>query len=596
MKIKEMNGFLKQLNQLPQEFIDALKKPIVINNIIDTLKESQNDLVNVQLICNNPDQYLKKIPNQLNLILPRTLIDSEEPYVVNIRNDVNNYRKLYEKETKQINKIIESTIESIKQIYPTTKNLQDSLKKYTENYIENIQKMQIPLLNKKIGLTLINLESYPLEKRNRFINDRNEISKKIDEFFLDVDKFLNKFSDISNFNAKKIEKAIEDFLALPKSVKELAELMKISKKRFERSCRVFNDLSNKEAIDREFRNFQGPLNELNEMEKKIQEIKLGSIKEGIDEQKIKMEQTKKELDEIELKLKKQSDAISEEINQIRKKYGEKEGELEEFTPSGLVDIETEDFVKHILAESFKINEQIKVINKSLNENMIMLIEQSRLDLLFIMDITNSMDIYLVQVKSEFFKIIKEIQKECAGIQIFIGFIGYKDFSDLDFGESYINLELTENYDSITQNIQYAKADGGGDIPEDLCGALEFAVNKEWKGNSRFTILVTDSPCHGKQYYDEISENYDNYPDGDKNGRNIEDYIKKLAEDEVSMFCLKINNSTDKMFRIFENVYNNNKKKDSTNQFMYDSGENIYKVVTDNAIKTFRNRKPIDIKE
>ena len=207
-----------------------------------------------------------------------------------------------------------------------------------------------------------------------------------------------------------------------------------------------------------------------------------------------------------------------------------------------------------------------------------------------------MDIYLVQVKREFFKIIKEIQKECAGIQIFIGFIGYKDFSDLDFGESYINLELTENYDSITQNIQYAKADGGGDIPEDLCGALEFAVNKEWKGNSRFTILVTDSPCHGKKYYDDISENYDNYPEGDKLGRNIEDYIKKLAEDEVSMFCLKINNSTDKMFRIFENVYNNNKKKDSTNQFMYDSGENIYKVVTDNAIKTFRNRKPIDIKE
>ena len=70
----------------------------------------------------------------------------------------------------------------------------------------------------------------------------------------------------------------------------------------------------------------------------------------------------------------------------------------------------------------------------------------------------------------------------------------------------------------------------------------------------------------------------------------------MAEDEVSMFCLKINNSTDKMFTIFENVYNNNKKKDSTNQFMYDSGENIYKVVTDNAIKTFRNRKPIDIKE
>ena len=270
MNIQQYVGII---DKLPKEFIEALKRPIVINGIIDTLNESQNDLINVQLICNNPDQYLKKIPNQLNLILPRTLAESKEPYIVNIKSDVNNYRKLYERETKQINKIIESTIESIKQIYPTTKTLQENFKKYTENYLESIQRMQIPLLNKKIGLSEIKFEKFPLEKRNNFINDRNEIVKKIDEFFLDVDQFFNKFSDISIINSNKIEKAIEDFLALPKSVKELADLMIKSKKTFERSCRVFNDLSNKEAIDREFRNFQNPLIEINEMEKKFKKWK-----------------------------------------------------------------------------------------------------------------------------------------------------------------------------------------------------------------------------------------------------------------------------------------------------------------------------------
>ena len=307
MNIQQYVGII---DKLPKEFIEALKRPIVINGIIDTLNESQNDLINVQLICNNPDQYLKKIPNQLNLILPRTLAESKEPYIVNIKSDVNNYRKLYERETKQINKIIESTIESIKQIYPTTKTLQENFKKYTENYLESIQRMQIPLLNKKIGLSEIKFEKFPLEKRNNFINDRNEIVKKIDEFFLDVDQFFNKFSDISIINSNKIEKAIEDFLALPKSVKELADLMIKSKKTFERSCRVFNDLSNKEAIDREFRNFQNPLIEINEMEKKIQEMEVSRMKEGINEQQNNIDQTKKDLDEIELKLKKQSDAIS----------------------------------------------------------------------------------------------------------------------------------------------------------------------------------------------------------------------------------------------------------------------------------------------
>ena len=150
--------------------------------------------------------------------------------------------------------------------------------------------------------------------------------------------------------------------------------------------------------------------------------------------------------------------------------------------------------------------------------------------------------------------------------------------------------------NILKNIKDINAEGGGDIPEDLCGALEFGKSKQWKGRSRFAILVTDSPCHGRKYYDETAENYDNYPDGDKLNRNIEDYVKYFAENEISVFCLRINQSTDKMFKIFKDVYDQNKPKDSNNQFIVDSGENIYKVVTDNAIKTFRNRKPIDIKE
>ena len=135
-----------------------------------------------------------------------------------------------------------------------------------------------------------------------------------------------------------------------------------------------------------------------------------------------------------------------------------------------------------------------------------------------------------------------------------------------------------------------KAYENGDIPEDLCGALEFAVKKDWKGNLRFAILLTNSPCHGRQYYDDINKNYDNYPEGDKFGRNIEDYIKQLADDEVSMLCLKINDSTDKMFRIFKEVYNKNKKKNSANQFIYNYEENTLNFIASNIIKMYKNKK------
>ena len=584
------------IKQLPPEFINALKQPIVVNGIMDTINESQNDLANIQQICNSPDLYLKKVSTQMNVILPQTLKDSKEPYIVNIKNDLNNYRKLYEKEAKQINTIISNTIEAIKQIYPFTKTLQENLKNYTENYAQSIQNMQIPMLNKKIGLAQINVEKFPPQIQENFIKDRNNISKEIDIFFEDVDKFLKNFSDITIFNSQKIEKSFEDFLKLPKSVKELSLLMSKSKLSFERSCRVFNDLSNKEAIDKAFKSFQQPLNDLNEMEKKIQEMEISSMKKYIEDQQNKIEGTKKELDEIEKKLKAKSDEITNEIQVIREKYGEKKEDLDEFTPSGLVNIETENFYKEVISNTQAINDQIKIINQSLNDNMEIIKQNSRLDLLFIMDITNSMDVYLNQVKRQVIDIIHEIRKECAGIEIYIGFIGYRDFSDLDFGESYINLELTEKYENIIQNIKYLKAEGGGDIPEDLCGALEFAKEKQWKGKSRFAILVTDSPCHGRKYYDDATENFDNYPDGDREGRNIEEYIKFLAENEISVFCLKVSPSTDKMFKIFEEIYNTNKRKDCNNQFMADIGENIFNVVTSNAIKTFQNRKVEDIKE
>ena len=587
----------KILDNLEPEFLEALKNPIIVKSISSSINDSQNDLININIICNNPEQYLKNVSTQINFIPPKELIESKEPYVINIRNDVNNYRKLYEKEAKQINKIIGNTIGSIRKIYPNIKNLQDSIKKYAENYSMSIQNMQIPILNKKIGLSQIDYEKFISDDRDNFLNDRDEIYKKIDIFFEDANKFFDKFSKITLLNQENIEKAIEEFLKLPKSVKELSESMSSAKLKFERSCKVFKDLKNKEKIDKSFQEFQKPINELNEMEKKIHEMKPSIIEGIMEEKKKEIQIMKDDLDEIENVLKNKSDEISTEINDIREKYGQKKEMFDEFTPAGLVDIETDNFCESVINETKKINEQIKIINESLKSNIEQIKKQSRLDLLFIMDITNSMDVYLDQVKEQFRAIINEIRNECAGIEIYMGFIGYRDFSDLDFGDSYINLELTNKYENVIQNIQFLKAEGGGDIPEDLCGALEYAKNKKWQGKSRFTILVTDSPCHGRKYYDETAENYDNYPDGDKLGRNIEDFIKELAEKEVSVFCLKISPSTDKMFKIFEDVYNSNKKPDSNNQFMADySGENIYNIVTSNAIKTFRNRKPIKIEE
>ena len=541
MSVEDLSRIIRSL---PKELLEAMNNPIIINEIGEEITD-MNDLESFKYIIKNPADYMPEVKTQMNFVLPDLLINSNEPYIVNIRKDLNFYRNWYEIEAKKINTIVNKAIESTK------------------------------------------------------INDKSNIINKIIIFYNDVNKFLNDFSENTKLNCDKIEEVICRFIEMPKSVKALSGYMSKIIEKFERSNKDFNDLSNQEKINNNFKNYTKFLNDLSDMEKNAETLDSNAKFEEkeLEQQNIKIQELKKELDEMKDTLKNKSNEISEDINKIRKKYGEPERKLEDFGELKNIQVTSiEDIKKETDKAKEELQQRIKEANEALKKNILEAEKYSRLDLLFIMDITNSMDIYLEAIKSQILRIISGIQKECAGINIFSGFIGYKDFNDLQFGDQYVNIELTDDYNSIEQNIKYSKASGGGDTAEDLCGALELGCNKSWKGKSRFAILVTDSPCHGRQYYDIIEENYDNYPEGDPKNRNIEDFIKYFAENEISLFCLKINQATDKMFKIFEEVYNKNKKENSNNQFSAESANNLIDVIISNAINTFHNRKEIEIIE
>jgi hypothetical protein len=92
----------------------------------------------------------------------------------------------------------------------------------------------------------------------------------------------------------------------------------------------------------------------------------------------------------------------------------------------------------------------------------------------------------------------------------------------------------------------SKAKGGGDEPEDILGALNKALNLNFVAKTCLIYLITDAPCHGRQYHD-LSDSYADQP------LNIlEEKMKKLASlkgTNVFFHAFKINNSTDKMYRI-----------------------------------------------
>lgn len=74
------------------------------------------------------------------------------------------------------------------------------------------------------------------------------------------------------------------------------------------------------------------------------------------------------------------------------------------------------------------------------------------------------------------------------------------------------------------------------------------------------MIVADAPCHGREYHNSESTN-DYYPDGDTKGRCLRKQTAELASMEVDLYAIKINNSTNTMFRVLNTSYKPIAKKE-----------------------------------
>ena len=158
-----------------------------------------------------------------------------------------------------------------------------------------------------------------------------------------------------------------------------------------------------------------------------------------------------------------------------------------------------------------------------------------LDLLFIVDITGSMDPYLKQVKNELINIINGIVNNCPGIDINLGFIGYEDFYEMHY-----DIDFTKDHEYIKNYIKRIYPEGGGSYypDEDVALALELALKKNWKSKAKLAVFIADAPGHGEKYGGH------NTSSSDPERREIDEMITEMAEESISLFCLRITNKTD----------------------------------------------------
>ncbi|MCP4849874.1 MAG: VWA domain-containing protein [Verrucomicrobiaceae bacterium] len=126
---------------------------------------------------------------------------------------------------------------------------------------------------------------------------------------------------------------------------------------------------------------------------------------------------------------------------------------------------------------------------------------------FVLDTTGSMGGLIAGAKEKIWSIANDLTDADPAPLLKIGLIAYRDR-----GDDYItkNFALTDDLDSVYENLMGFQAAGGGDGPESVNQALDDAVNKiKWspgRETLKIIFLVGDCPPH-MDYKDDIK-----YPD------------------------------------------------------------------------------------
>jgi len=184
------------------------------------------------------------------------------------------------------------------------------------------------------------------------------------------------------------------------------------------------------------------------------------------------------------------------------------------------------------------------------------------EICFMMDCTGSMGSWIQKAKDIINALAEQILYKFSS-SVAMAFIGYRDFGD---AEQHIFRPFTTDINALRTTLLPIKAEGGGDTPEDILGGFNNVLNLTWNAEVKILVHIADAPCHGKGYH----QCDDNMGDIAYSSGKPEDLVKRIRDNNIDYYFIKINNSTDKMIEIFREAYDS----EDRNLIVKDLGCNV----------------------
>jgi len=176
------------------------------------------------------------------------------------------------------------------------------------------------------------------------------------------------------------------------------------------------------------------------------------------------------------------------------------------------------------------------VNSSINE----------FDIVFIIDSTGSMSSYIEAAKSEAKNISEELSKKFPDMDFQYGYVFYRDPIDSK-GDKHEIINLTNDVNSLPEQISKIAAYGGGDLPEDWVGAYK-KVNEEinWRNGNKAIFHLADAGAHGKLF-----SKGDCYPDEEQ---KLINELEILSTKKIKIFGFVIEETARNSFEECKKIY------------------------------------------
>jgi len=206
----------------------------------------------------------------------------------------------------------------------------------------------------------------------------------------------------------------------------------------------------------------------------------------------------------------------------------------------------------------------------------------KVELCFVLDYTGSMKVQIEQARQSVTKVLEELKDlkipgTDRGVDLMMTAVCYNDW-DPDtkkkgrpvvsvFGGGEVKqdhsdsltaatFQLGGQFTSSAADLQaWIKQDlgHGGKIPEELTGGLLAACNLPWTGDCRIAVVITDAPCHGKDYHSVAEDSFVNQSTGLSCTGRPEEALKMLKAKKVDLCVFHTNQNVSKMLTAFKKV-------------------------------------------